>query len=71
MAGKRTKGVDLGLDKPDAMADVKGAPPGDIDGCMYQDVGGNASEADVDPSEGTQTGSHPHKSQSKVMRFFG
>ena len=71
MAGKRTKGVDLGLDKPDKMASVTGAPPGDIAGSMNQGVGDNAVEADVNPAEGTQSGSHPAKSQPKIMRFFG
>lgn len=71
MAARRTKGVDLGLDKPDKMANVKGAPPGEIDGSMNQGVGDNAKEADIDPAEGTQSGSHPTKTQPKIMRFFG
>lgn len=68
---KETKGVNLGLDKPDKMANVTGAPPGEIDGSMNQGVGDSAKEADIDPAAGTQSGSHPAKSQSKVMRFFG
>ena len=71
MAGKRTKGVDLGLDKPDKLSSVLGAPPGEIDGCMDQGVGDSTSEADIDPAGGTQSGSHPAKTQSKIMRFFG
>lgn len=68
---KRTKGIDLGLDKPDKMANVEGAPPGEIDGTMNQGIGDSASEADIDPAGGTQSGSHPAKTQSKIMRFFG
>jgi hypothetical protein len=68
---KETKGVNLGLDKPDRMASVTGAPPGEIDGSMNQGIGDSASEADIDPAGGSQSGSHPHKTQSKIMRFFG
>ena len=68
---KETKGVNLGLDKPDKMANVTGAPPGDIDGCMYEGIEGEATGADINPSGGSQFGSHPAKTQSKVMRFFG
>ena len=71
MAGKRTKGVDLGLEKPDKMASVTGAPPGDIAGSMDQGVGDNTKEADIDPSEGMQRSQHPTKDQPKIMRFFG
>jgi hypothetical protein len=67
----RTKGVDLGLDKPDKMSSVLGSPPGEIDGCMDQGIGDAAVEADLDPGSGTQSGSHPAKTQSKIMRFFG
>ena len=68
---KETKGVNLGLDKPDKMANVTGAPPGEIDGCMYQGIGDDAKEADIDPAEGTQVSQHPAKSQPKIMRYFG
>jgi hypothetical protein len=68
---KETKGVDLGLGKADKMANVTGMPPGEIDGCLYEGIEGNASGADIDPSGGMQSGSHPAKSQSRVMRFFG
>ena len=71
MPGKRTKGVDLGLDKPDKMANVTGAPPGEIDGSMNEGIERDATGTDIDPSGGTQSGSHPAKTQSRIMRFFG
>ena len=67
----RTKGVDLGLDKPDKMASVLGSPPGEIDGCIDQGIADEAVGADIDPGSGTQSGSHPAKTQGKIMRFFG
>jgi hypothetical protein len=69
MAAKSTKGVELGLDKPDKMASVVGAPPGEIDGSMDQGIADSVPEP-FDGS-GTQSGSHPAKTQSKIMRFFG
>ena len=69
MAAKATKGVDLGLEKPDKLASVTGSPPGEIDGSMDQGIGDSVPE----PFDGggTQSGSHPAKTQSKLMRFFG
>lgn len=69
--GKETKGVNLGLDKPDRMASVKGAPPSEIDGCLYEGIGDEATGADIDPDGGSQMGAHPAKRQSRIMRFFG
>ena len=67
----RTKGVDLGLDKPDKISSVLGSPPGQIDGELKEGIADEAVGADIDPGSGTQSGSHPAKTQSRVMRFFG
>ena len=66
---ERTKGIDLGLDKPDKMASVTGSPPGEIDGELNQGIPDSVPEPFDGP--GTQSGSHPAKTQLKVRRFFG
>lgn len=70
MAGKRTKGPDLGLDKP-VQEGLTGSPPGEIDGSMNQGIADSVAGANVDPDGGTQMGSHPAKRQTNIMRFYG